>query len=215
MNNFKLLSEEMYDNIFYNCDKDSLLLIATVCKDFKNYLKKDKEKLILSTKYITSSLSLALYAHKYFKHDFKCINSMDPKFSCYGYRQCSTAAEKGCHLCLGYAKNMGCSWDTNTSSLAARNNNIKCLKYCLIYGCKLNPSTCYWAAYTGNLDILIFCHINNVMWNALTCQLSAEMGHLNCLKYAREHDCPWNRDHCRRLAAENGHQHIVDWINEI
>ena len=73
MDYFKLLPSECCENIFNNCDKDSLLLIATVCRDFKGVLSKNNDELILSTKYITSSLSLCLYAHKYFKHDLNCI----------------------------------------------------------------------------------------------------------------------------------------------
>ena len=215
MDYFKLLSIECCENIFNNCDKDSLLLIATVCKDFEEVLSKEDEKLILSTEYITSSLSLCLYAHGYFKHDFNCINNIDPKFSCYGYGQCGTAAKIGCHLCLAYSHNMGCSWDTNTSALSSENNNIKCLQYCMKYGCKINDKTCYWAAYNGNLDILKFCHDNDVKWYSQTCSILVERDDLKCLKYVRSLGCPWGgRDQCIKLAILNQHHDIVDWIKE-
>lgn len=215
MDYFKLLSIECCGNIFNNCDKDSLLLIATVCKDFEEVLSKEDEKLILSTEYITSSLSLCLYAHGYFKHDFNCINNIDTKFSCYGYGQCGTAAKIGCHLCLAYSHNMGCSWDSNTSALSSENNNIKCLQYCMKYGCKINDKTCYWAAYNGNLDILKFCHDNNVKWYSQTCSILVERGDLKCLKYVRAHGCPWGgRDGCLEEAILNQHHDIVDWIKE-
>jgi hypothetical protein len=214
MDYFSLLPIECCENIFYNCDKDSLLLIATVCINFNNILSIKNENLILSTKYITSSLSLCLYAHGYFKHDFNCINNIEPNFSIYGYRQCSTAAKIGCHLCLAYSHNMGCSWDTNTSALSSENNNIKCLKYCMKYGCKINEMTSYWASCNGNLDILIFCNDNGVKWNSNTCMLLAGQGHLKCLKYVRSHGCPWRKHRCIELAIQNKHHYIADWINE-
>ena len=90
---------------------------------------------------------------------------------------------------------------------------IKCLKYCLEYGCELNNKTCYWVTYSGKLEALKICHENNIKWRCLTCKFAAEKGHLECLEYARSNECPRNKLKCIRVAKDNNHQHIVDWIN--
>jgi hypothetical protein len=213
MNYFNELSIENIEKIFSYCDKDGFLLYALVCKEFKEILTNKYKKLTLTTKYFTSSLSLSIYAHKYFNKGLDCLNNMKGRFTFYDYSQCGYAAENGCRLCLGYARNMGGAWDSNTTCLAAKNNNIKCLDYCLKYGCELNNATCHWAAYSGNVEALKFCYENNIIWDNLTCELSSKKGHLECLKYARRHLCPWDRLTCIKVAKENGHRHIIDWIN--
>lgn len=213
MNYFDELSEQDIENIFSYCDKNSFLLYALVCQDFAKILTNKYKKLTLTTKYLTSSLSLCKYSHNFFNKKLDCINNIKEDFCFYDYSQAGHAAEIGCHLCLGYAINMGGAWDSNTTFLAAKNNNIKCLKYCLEYGCELNNKTCYWAAYSGKLEALKFCHENNIKWGCLTCEFAAEKGHLECLEYARSNDCPWNKLKCIRVAKDNNHQHIVDWIN--
>ena len=213
MNYFDYLCLEDIEKIFSYCDKNGYLLVSLVCKDFKDILTNKYGKLNLTTEYFTSSLSLCKYAHNYFNKDLDCINNIKDKFSFYDYSQCAHASEIGCHLCLGYSKNMKGAWDSHTTCISVKNNNMNCLKYCLIYGCELNHSTCYWAAYSGNLEALKFCYENNIKWDNLTCELASEKGHLNCLKYARKYNCPWNRMKCIKSAEENGHHHIAEWIN--
>ena len=214
MNYFDELCLEEMEKIFSYCDNDGFLLYALVCKDFQQILTNKYKKLTLTTKYFTSSLSLSKYAHKYFNKDLQCINNIKTKFTFYDYSQCGHAAETGCHLCLGYANNMKGAWDSNTTCLASKNNNINCLKYCLINGCELNHKTCYWAAHEGQLDALKFCFENNVKWDELVCEFSAKNGHLDCLIYARSKNCPWDEINCIKLAKKYDHQHIIDWINE-
>ena len=213
MNYFNELSLYDIENIVKYCDIDGTLIMALVCKDFKEILINEHKKLTVTTKYITSSLSLCKYAHKYFNKNLDCLNNMNKKFSFYDYNQCETASKIGCHLCLGYAKNMGCPWDNNVSNLSALNNNLKCLKYAHIYGCELNKKTCFKSAYNGHLDCLRYCHKNNIEWDEFTCELSAQNGHLDCLIYARKNGCPWDKYKCFNVAKENNHRHILKWIN--
>ena len=214
MNYFNELSVIDIENIFSYCDKDGHLLYALVCKDFKEILTNKYKKLTLTTKYFTSSLSLCKYAHKYFNKGFDCINNIDPNFSLYGYKQCSRAAEIGCHLCLAYSHNMGCSWDTHTAELASKNNNLICIIYCIKYGCPINEMTSYWAAVNGNLDILKFCFNNNIKWYKKTTLILIKHGYLNCLKYVVNHGCLWNKVDGLETAIFYDQQHIINWINE-
>ena len=41
-------------------------------------------------------------------------------------------------------------------------------------------------------------------------------GRLDVLKWVRDQDppCPWSRGECREEASHNGHDHIVDWIDQ-
>ena len=188
MNYFNELSVIDIENTFSYCDKDGHLLYALVCNDFKEILTNKYKKLTLTTKYFTSSLSLCKYAHKYFNKGFDCINNIDPNFSLYGYKQCSRAAEIGCHLCLAYSHNMGCSWDTHTAELA-KNNNLMGIKY----GCPINEMTSYCTRTT----LLLIKH-----------------GYLNCLKYVVNNGCLWNKVEGLETAIFYDQQHIINWINE-
>ena len=48
------------------------------------------------------------------------------------------------------------------------------------------------------------------------CDFAAQRGHLEVLKWARSQDPPgpWSRSACREEASFDGHQHIVDWIDQ-
>ena len=36
------------------------------------------------------------------------------------------------------------------------------------------------------------------------------------MKFARGQDppCRWGRDMCRELASQNGHEHVIEWIDQ-
>ncbi len=50
----------------------------------------------------------------------------------------------------------------------------------------------------------------------MTCSAAASNGHLNILKWLRAQNppYPWSRRECREEASFDGHQHIVDWIDQ-
>ena len=41
-------------------------------------------------------------------------------------------------------------------------------------------------------------------------------GCLKALKWLRDQDppCPWEKTQCKDIASDNGHQHIVKWIDQ-
>ena len=70
----------------------------------------------------------------------------------------------------------------------------------------------------GDLDLLKFLRSKDppCPWHEWTCYWAAEEGHLEVLKWSRSQDppCPWSRLVCREEASLNGHQHVVDWIDQ-
>lgn len=55
-----------------------------------------------------------------------------------------------------------------------------------------------------------------IPWDGKTCKAAANGGNLDVLKWlrAQKPPCPWNRRNCEEAASRNGHQHIVDWIDQ-
>ena len=55
-----------------------------------------------------------------------------------------------------------------------------------------------------------------IPWDGKTCKAAANGGNLDVLKWlrAQKPPCPWNRRNCEEAASREGHQHVIDWIDQ-
>jgi hypothetical protein len=84
-------------------------------------------------------------------------------------------------------------WNTDTTSMAARNGLLHALRFLHEHGCPWNPRTCESAARAESLACLQYAHENGCPWDASTCAEAARHISVTCLQYAQEHGCPWNQ----------------------
>lgn len=124
--------------------------------------------------------------------------------------------------CLRYAHEHGCPWAyAFTHYDAATDGRLEVIKYLYEYECGLiiphrswGRDVCAAAAYSGQLECLQFLHEHECPWHLTTTKYAAETGNVNCLKYAIENDCPYVISDLYRLAAVNGHLHILQYLCE-
>ena len=132
------------------------------------------------------------------------------------------AAGGGCLKALKWLRDQDppCPWDEETCSYAAGGGRLEVLKDLrgLDPPCPWGEHTCTSAVYGGHLEVLKFLRAQNppCPWNESTCAEAASVGQLKVLKWLRaeEPPCPWSRSECREEASLNGHQHIIDWIDQ-
>ncbi|WZN66129.1 putative ankyrin repeat protein [Chloropicon roscoffensis] len=135
---------------------------------------------------------------------------------------CANAARAGHLDVLKWARSQDppCPWYEGTCTNAAEEGHLDILKWARSQDppCPWDERTCEEAARGGNLEVLKFLRSQDppCPWNEETCAGAAGGGHLEVLKWLRGQDppCPWRRRTCRKIALENGHQHIVDWIDQ-
>ena len=108
----------------------------------------------------------------------------------------------------------------NACTGAAREGHLEALKWARDQDppCPWNEDTCPYAAYGGHLEVLKWARSEDppVPWDGRTCKAAVDGGNLDVLKWLRAQNppCPWNRRNCEEAASRNGHQHIVDWIDQ-
>ena len=135
---------------------------------------------------------------------------------------CSRAAREGRLDVLKWARaqDPSCPWSAWTCVEAAEGGRLDVLKWARSQNppCPWVAETCDAAAQGGHLDVLKWARSQNppCPWCEFTCKFAAEEGHLEALKFLRSQNppCPWSRGECRDDASLNGHQHVVDWIDE-
>ena len=121
---------------------------------------------------------------------------------------------------LKYLSDRGNGFNTRACAGAAEGGHLGALQYLrgLDPPCPWDIDTCKWAAWGGHLDILKWARSEDppCPWDVWTCAAAAEGGHLEVLKFARGQDppCRWGRDMCRELASQNGHEHVIEWIDQ-
>ena len=93
---------------------------------------------------------------------------------------------------MAYLHENGCPWDSGTFSTAgsAAGGHLEMLKYLFDHGCPWGRSACYNVAYEGNLQCLKFLHEHGCPWDGRTIRYARLAGHIDCLEYARAHGCP-------------------------
>ncbi|WZN66038.1 hypothetical protein HKI87_14g76010 [Chloropicon roscoffensis] len=121
---------------------------------------------------------------------------------------------------LGYVVEMGYKFKEGACPGAALAGRLEALKFLRSQDppCPWGLVTCSYAAAGGHLEVLKWARSEDppCPWDESTCSFAAGEGHLDVLKWARSQDppCPWTRRDCRWEAKHNGHQHIVDWIDQ-
>ena len=137
-------------------------------------------------------------------------------------RACAGAAEGGHLGALQYLRGLDppCPWDIDTCKWAAWGGHLDILKWARSEDppCPWDVWTCAAAAERGHLEVLHWLRAQDppCPWGLSTCSFSASGGHLEVLKFARGQDppCRWGRDMCRELASQNGHEHVIEWIDQ-
>ena len=137
-------------------------------------------------------------------------------------RACAGAAEGGHLGALQYLRGLDppCPWDIDTCKWAAWGGHLDILKWARSEDppCPWDVWTCAAAAEGGHLEVLHWLREQDppCPWGLSTCSFSARGGHLEVLKFARGQDppCRWGRDMCRELASQNGHEHVIEWIDQ-
>ena len=135
---------------------------------------------------------------------------------------CAWAAQGGHLEVLQWAHEQDppCPWDQDVCYFAAREGHLEVLKFARGQDppCPWDEVTCARAAYGGHLEVLKFLRSQDppCPWDEGTCSEAATGGQLEVLEWARDQDppCPWSRRHCRMDASLNGHQHVIDWIDQ-
>jgi len=94
---------------------------------------------------------------------------------------------------MAYLHEDGCPWDSACAS-AAEGGHLEMLKYLFDHGCPWDENACANAAYGGHLQCLKFLHEHGCPWDWLTIQSARDAGHIDCLEYARAHGCPEDID---------------------
>lgn len=100
---------------------------------------------------------------------------------------------------------------------AAREGDLWLLQWAHEQSCPWNADTCWAAAEGGHLGCLKWLHEHGCPWFGRTCLAAAYGGHLDCLKYLvcvlDVRGCEWNADSCAAAARNNGHHHVLAWLD--
>ncbi|WZN65965.1 putative ankyrin repeat protein [Chloropicon roscoffensis] len=156
------------------------------------------------------------------RHDvLKWLRAQQPPCP-WNWMTCAGAAQGGQLEVLKWARSQGppCPWDLWTCTWAAKEGHLEVLKWARDQDppCPWNENACAFAASEGHLEILKFARGQDppCPWDEGTCSEAATGGQLEVLKWLRSQDppCPWHRRHCREEASLNGHQHVIDWIDQ-
>ena len=94
---------------------------------------------------------------------------------------------------MAYLHEDGCPWDSACAS-AAEGGHLEMLKYLFDHGCPWDENACVNAAYGGHLQCLKFLHEHGCPWDGRTIRYARLAGHIDCLEYARAHGCPEDID---------------------
>ena len=135
---------------------------------------------------------------------------------------CRGAARTGQLEALKFLRGLSprCPWNWWACFRAAQGGHLEVLKWARSQDppCPWDEGTCFEAAREGQLEALKWSRAQDppCPWDSTPCTGAAEEGHLEVLKWSRSQDppCPWSRLVCREEASLNGHQHVVDWIDQ-
>jgi len=153
----------------------------------------------------------------------KCLRGLE-RPGPWDWETCECAAQEGHLEVLKWAtsQNSPCPFPDDACAAAARWGHLHVLKWVR----DQDPSffyswpeeICSCAAQGGHLDVLKFLRGLDppCPWDERTCAAAARGGRLEALKFLRGLDppCPWSRRYCREDASLNGHQHVIDWIDQ-
>lgn len=107
----------------------------------------------------------------------------------------------------------GCTLDAWTVYHAAQGGHLALLKWLDARGCVIGKWAVPLAASSGCIDTVRWALARTgggVEIDACTC--AAREGHLEILQWLRQQGCHWYKPTCLQRAHENGHHHVVEWI---
>ncbi len=95
---------------------------------------------------------------------------------------------------------------------AASDGSLQELMWLRSLGCAWDEDTCSAAARRGKIDMLVFCRASNppCPWDVDTCAEAAFEGHFHLLRWLRARGCPWDESLVAN-AARGDHVAIVEW----
>jgi hypothetical protein len=129
-------------------------------------------------------------------------------------RVCRFAAMYGHLEILKWARANGCPWDKEVCSNASRGGHLEVLQWARANGCDWDRWVCHFAVMRDNLEVLKWAHENGCDWDIRVSSIAAEYGRLEILKWVIDNGCQWNRKDVYRNALDNGHEHILEWLEE-
>ena len=119
---------------------------------------------------------------------------------------------------LQWARANGAPWDEHTCTQAAGGGHLAVLQWLRAQTppCPWNSRACTVAAARGQLAALQWLRgqAPPAPWSGFVCAYAAVGGRLEILQWARKHGAPWDRAECLRYAIDNGHPHIVTWLEK-
>ena len=111
-------------------------------------------------------------------------------------------------------------WELNreTDWFVGQGGSVEVMEYLVDRGHEFTSGAGCGVAKGGHLEALKFLRGLDppCPWYDNTCCWAAREGHLEILKWLRDEDppCPWSKSQIRWEASYQGHQHVIDWIDQ-
>jgi len=155
--------------VFSRCDKATLSILRTVCKQFRSLIPPIKQINLIRCAIWNDSPSLLTYAQKlgYPVHD-----------DLY-----ELAIKRKSLKCLQYLHKCGYSWDDHVYKTAAKLNSIECFSYFYKSGSITEFMACKFAIKADSVDCLRYIHENITKITDTELRYSIEKNAINCLSY--------------------------------
>ena len=107
-----------------------------------------------------------------------------------------------------------CEWDWRTICAAAGHGNMEMVKYCVANECPIDEHVCVCATQSGQLEVLKYLREEaKAPWDFFTAKLAALNGHLHILEYLVESNHNQFEYACED-AARNGHLDCLKYLRE-
>lgn len=147
------------------------------------------------------------------KHDYLSLLgwSLGKKYRLFHRRILTTAASFG-SLKILQALSHSANVIVYYMHLAAENGHQHVIEWALEEGPLNTGKLCQSAAKGGQLRLLQWLRSKGYARDEETCEEAAIGGHLSTLQWACANGCPMNYRMCVGLAAQYGHNHIVEWL---
>ena len=229
----KKLPAEVWSKIVdENVQQNDLLALAMTCSFFREKQKDLGRKLVTNLNIyhlLELQKSGRMPSHSLGWFQWVCDTfEILPGFECADNGRVEGAVYKG--ELLNYAAFQGSveilrwlveekGWELNfnTGMWAGVSGSIEVLEYLDGMGYNFVGNECEGAAHGGHLEALKYLKGLHCGWDSDVCALAAAGGHLEVLKFARGQNppCEWGRSMCRDHASCYGHQHVVEWIDQL
>ena len=229
------LPPEMWQKILDEyLDQNDLLALAMTCRFFRDTTKDLGNKLVTNLRAnrlleLRESGKVASHSLGWFQwvcDTWEILPGYEARWlkrvkgAVYEGNLVNYAAVQGSVEILSWLEEKGWELNEDTGKWAGLGGAVEVLEYLVDWGYEFEfiEGACAWAARGGRLEALKFLRGLDppCRWDETTCAWAAAYGRLDVLKWLRAQDppCPWSRGECREEASHNGHDHIVDWIDQ-